>query len=197
MRLIIVRHGETVENRKKIMQGWIGGTLTRKGISQAKKVGKRLKKEKFDMIYCSDLKRAKDTCKEIKKYHPKTKVKYVKELRERHFGILEGKTHAYVDEYVKKHNTTFRKIRPKGYESRTKKKKRVLKLYRQMVRNHKGETVLWVTHGGPISTIIKEVLRMNGEKLESIETENAAVSIIEVDKHNHHRAKLVNCVKHL
>jgi len=38
MKLIIVRHGETHENVKKIIQGWTVGTLNEKGKEQAKKL---------------------------------------------------------------------------------------------------------------------------------------------------------------
>ena len=69
MKLIITRHGETIENAKRICQGHLGGNLSKKGKLQAKKLAERLKNEKLDVIYSSDLKRTKDTTKEIKKYH--------------------------------------------------------------------------------------------------------------------------------
>ncbi|MBW2970484.1 histidine phosphatase family protein, partial [Candidatus Woesearchaeota archaeon] len=53
MKLIIVRHGQTIENAKKICQGQSLGTLSEKGIKQAKKIGERLKNEKIDKIYVS------------------------------------------------------------------------------------------------------------------------------------------------
>ena len=68
MRLILTRHGETEDNVKEILQGQAGGKLTAKGIEQAKKLALRLKKEKIDKIYVSDLKRAVDTAKELHAY---------------------------------------------------------------------------------------------------------------------------------
>ena len=49
--------------------------LTNKGIKQAKYLSKKLKKEKFDELYCSDMNRAKQTAKIIsKKINLKTKL---------------------------------------------------------------------------------------------------------------------------
>ena len=92
MKLIIARHGETIENQKEIIQGQRLGTLSENGIEQAKKLALRLKSEKIDYIYSSDLARAKDTTKEIIKFHQNVPIEYVKELRERNLGEFEGKT---------------------------------------------------------------------------------------------------------
>jgi len=56
-RLIFVRHGETEENKAKIVQGQKHGKLSEEGLEQAKKVAERLKDEKIDFIYSSDLDR--------------------------------------------------------------------------------------------------------------------------------------------
>ena len=61
MKLIIVRHGETIENQAKILQGHLPGTLSNKGIEQAKTIALNLKQEKIAAIYSSDLARAADT----------------------------------------------------------------------------------------------------------------------------------------
>src|SRR3989338_4842950 len=57
-------------------------------MGQAKKVAAHLKNEKIDFIYSSDLRRAKDTAKEIAKYH-KVKIFYTKELSERANKFIE------------------------------------------------------------------------------------------------------------
>lgn len=74
MKLIIVRHGETEENASEIIQGHSLGKLSKKGIEQSKKLALRLKGEKIDMIFSSDLERAKDTIKEVARFH---KVQYI------------------------------------------------------------------------------------------------------------------------
>ena len=91
MILIITRHGETIENKQGIMQGHLPGTLSEHGIEQAKKLAERLKEEKIDFIYSSDLARAADTAKEIAKFHPNISINFTKELRERNLGELQGR----------------------------------------------------------------------------------------------------------
>src|SRR3989338_4033624 len=102
MKLILVRHGLTEENIKKITQGQTHGKLYPQGIIQAKKVGLKLKDEKIDVVYSSDLKRAVDTTKEIIKFHPDTPVHYVKELREASKGIFDGQPRKLIKEYRQK-----------------------------------------------------------------------------------------------
>ncbi len=59
--LYLVRHGQTVENIKRIFQGQLPGQLTQEGIGQAHELHDKLLDIEFDMAVCSDLKRATDT----------------------------------------------------------------------------------------------------------------------------------------
>ena len=69
MKLIFVRHGETIENQNHTIQGQTPGQLSEEGKEQARLVAERLKEVKIDKIFTSDLARAKDTAKEIAKFH--------------------------------------------------------------------------------------------------------------------------------
>jgi len=47
MKLILVRHGETEENILRVIQGQsVEGTLSQKGIAQAKEIAEKLRKVK-------------------------------------------------------------------------------------------------------------------------------------------------------
>lgn len=59
--LILTRHGETLENRRHLMQGHIPGTLSPLGIQQAEQLAVALQGEPIDAIVCSDLARSYDT----------------------------------------------------------------------------------------------------------------------------------------
>lgn len=61
----IIRHGETVFNRKGRIQGWCDSPLTDLGVSQAKQLGKELKNILFDVCFCSTSERAIDTANYI------------------------------------------------------------------------------------------------------------------------------------
>lgn len=54
----IVRHGETQENKDKILQGQLDTELNEDGVEQAKRVADSLKSIPFDAVFSSDLSRA-------------------------------------------------------------------------------------------------------------------------------------------
>ena len=90
MILILVRHGETLENLEGRIQGHSNGNLSPVGINQALQISKILKTKKIDIILASDLKRAKDTAAPIIKNRKNVPVVYTSLLRERGYGELEG-----------------------------------------------------------------------------------------------------------
>ena len=87
--LFVVRHGETEENKLRILQGHMPGTLTAQGKEQAAAVGARLADETFDLMYCSDLQRCKDTASIMNETLHLPTV-YTPLLRERDWGELTG-----------------------------------------------------------------------------------------------------------
>ena len=50
MKLVLTRHGETIENKKGIHQGWLPGNRSKQGIKQAELLAERLKSIKIDKI---------------------------------------------------------------------------------------------------------------------------------------------------
>lgn len=79
-RIIFVRHGETEANASEKYSN-SRSRLTPLGKLQAQKVAERLKDEKFTYVYCSPYIRAKQTAKEIMKYHT-NKMVIDKRIRE-------------------------------------------------------------------------------------------------------------------
>ncbi len=193
MKIIIVRHGETVENRKKIVQGQQHGTLTKKGINQAKRLGKRLSRYKISTIYSSDLDRANKTAQEIAKHHH-LKIKYSKLLRERKFGIYEKRPRSVVEKDREKSGHPFHSWKPKGGESYVDMHKRVKKFLKKL--NHKNQTIVIVSHGGMNRVFIVELKKLGVENCHKIEQDNTCVNIINV-KNGKGRLSRYNCTKHL
>lgn len=60
MNVIFIRHAESEYNRDGIWAGRADCSLTDKGIKAAQKLGETIDKD-FDVIYCSPLKRTKQT----------------------------------------------------------------------------------------------------------------------------------------
>ncbi|MBQ7422250.1 MAG: histidine phosphatase family protein [Prevotella sp.] len=88
--LYLVRHGETIDNARQIMQGQVQGELNDVGIAQAEEVRDKLLKEHFDVFISSDLKRSIDTCQIIATPH-RSPVKTTPLLRERDWGSFTGR----------------------------------------------------------------------------------------------------------
>ena len=94
IKLVIVRHGESLWNLENKFTGWTDVALSEKGIKEAHDAGKLLKskKYKFDVAYTSLLKRAKDTLayilEELNENNIEIKESY--KLNERHYGALQG-----------------------------------------------------------------------------------------------------------
>ena len=63
--IYLTRHGETEWNEKKLVQGHTDIPLNKKGVEQAKQLGRELKNIHFEAVFSSDLLRAKDSAKII------------------------------------------------------------------------------------------------------------------------------------
>ena len=90
-RIVAVRHGETAWNVDTRIQGKLDIPLNAKGRWQADQVAKALAGEPITTIYSSDLLRAWDTALSIA-LASGLKVQTDERLRERGFGVFEGKT---------------------------------------------------------------------------------------------------------
>ncbi|XP_062426890.1 fructose-2,6-bisphosphatase TIGAR isoform X1 [Rhea pennata] len=93
--LTIVRHGETRYNKDKILQGQgVDEPLSDTGFRQADAAGVFLSNVKFTHVFSSDLLRAKQTAATIigkNKFCKDLKIEYDARLRERKYGVAEGR----------------------------------------------------------------------------------------------------------
>ncbi|KAI9301255.1 histidine phosphatase superfamily [Cunninghamella echinulata] len=142
----------------RILQGQTDTILNDLGHKQAILVGERFSKESFNKIYCSDLKRCKQTAAAIQLHHNTTPVSYVPELRERGFGELSGQSisaifrksdgnkYTNVNDYIKEH----------GGETDKEFNERVINAYKDIIEDahqNKYQHILIVTHGGPLRSL--------------------------------------------
>jgi broad specificity phosphatase PhoE len=132
--------------------------VTKLGKLQIQHAARRLAKENYDIIYSSDLIRCRHLAMAVKKLSPHLKIIYAKELRERHFGIYEGKKR---DLYVKIENAAknVENYCPPGGESRNTAAKRMHKFLSAI--EHKHKHVLIVTHGGIKRIFLNTILNLN------------------------------------
>lgn len=94
IKLVLVRHGQSMWNLKNRFTGWTDVELSEQGIKEAKEAGKVLKEKgfNFDVAYTSVLKRANDTLKYILEELGEENIPVKKSwrLNERHYGALQG-----------------------------------------------------------------------------------------------------------
>ncbi|XP_052576443.1 fructose-2,6-bisphosphatase TIGAR [Peromyscus californicus insignis] len=93
--LTIIRHGETRFNKEKIIQGQgVDEPLSETGFRQAATTGRFLNNVQFTHAFSSDLTRTKQTIHGIleqSRFCKDMTVKYDSRLRERKYGVVEGK----------------------------------------------------------------------------------------------------------
>lgn len=94
IKLVLVRHGQSMWNLENKFTGWTDVELSPKGIAEAKEAGKVLKEKgfSFDLAFTSVLKRAEDTLRYILKEmnEENIEIKRSWKLNERHYGALQG-----------------------------------------------------------------------------------------------------------
>lgn len=200
MKLIVVRHGETTDNVAGIIMGHRDGQLSSAGLEQAKKLGERLKHEKINCIYSSDLKRTKDTVAEIIKHHPDAPVIYDTLLREQSSGILEGQPKAARRTAQQESGISRERYRPEGGENMIDINRRAEKFIECLQKKHQdNETILICTHGGWKHAFMCSIWQIDpmSKVNQSLNFDNTAVTICELKEDGNHTVHLLNCTKHL
>ena len=93
MKLILLRHGESVWNKENRFTGWTDVDLSSKGVEEAINAGKIMKNNNitFDVAFSSVLLRAKRTLELVlKEMNVNVPIYYSYRLNERHYGALQG-----------------------------------------------------------------------------------------------------------
>ncbi len=99
-------HGTTTDNEQDRSTGWLPGELSKLGIAQSIKLRAQIKGKKFDVVFCSDLRRAVESANLT--FGKFVKIIQDKRLRECNYGDLNGalseKVHALM---LKRIDTAF------------------------------------------------------------------------------------------
>ena len=161
MRIILIRHGESVSDIENRYGGSYDDALTEKGKGQARKLSEKVSRKGIEIVYSSNLARARETA-EILGKHLDRPVQTIESMRERNFyGVLTGlkkeEAAKKFPEEVKK-LTLYRNTIHSG-ETYDEFRTRVLFSLENIAKgNHR--IVAIVTHGGPISCIVRELLKL-------------------------------------
>lgn len=198
MRLIIVRHGHTDALEQGIVQGHRFGKLNQRGEEQAERVAKRLAKEPIDVVYSSDLDRAKATTAHIIAYHPGVPVHYDPALRERSSGTYEGQAREKFMTAQDQSGVHWHHWRPEGGESLEDLFARVKHWFIGLAGQHRGQIVLIVSHGGAIRSLLS--LLFDGPEFKvnaAFSHDNTGVTMVDVRDPSQPLLQQLNNTAHL
>jgi len=194
MRLIVARHGETQENKKRIIQGQSNdGHLSKNGWKQVAALARRLRRVKIDVIYSSDMGRAADTARAIVLFHPHAKVKFTAALRERNCGQYEGKR------MPRNWRTNFEKYEhEKGMETNKMLYTRAKRFLTRLEKQHDSKTVLLVGHSAIDRALVCVLQKKMPTDIRSIKRmKNASLTIAEKKGKNPWRVVAYNDARHV
>jgi broad specificity phosphatase PhoE len=149
--LLIARHGETDWNRDRRFQGHADPPLNDAGREQARVLADELAGERIDLVYTSDLVRARETA-EIVAARLGADVVARSELREIDVGEWEGLTWPEIEERYPEGARTWHEH---GYgwrsgETYDQLGERIIAALRRIAADHPAQRVLVVGHGGTV-----------------------------------------------
>ena len=181
--LCFVRHGETDWNTELRMQGHRDLPLNAQGLEQAEQAGRYFSGKPFVAIYCSDLLRAQQTAKPIA-MALKLPVTLCTALRERNFGRCEGLIFSEVARQYEEDAHALKSRDPDyvlpGGESLYQHQQRVLDCVNQLARDHAGQSIVVVTHGGVLDLVYRRASGMALEKPRDFRIPNTGINWIAI-----------------
>lgn len=185
--IYLVRHAENVANlTKEFSCRKIDYPLTEKGRLQAQQTAEYFAGKNIQAIFCSPLKRARETA-EIIAHRLGLEAKLLEQLREINVGRLEDMpptaeawdihNQIVADWILGKHETGF-----PGGENYLLLRRRFYDALRLAVAGRDGENVILVGHGGMFSFTIHDLCpAMNPEVLYTVENHNCSISVVNLE----------------
>lgn len=178
-RLIAIRHGETAWNTATRLQGHLDIDLNDHGRWQAGRVAQALDGESIQAIYSSDLVRAHDTARAVASVAGPA-VQAHSGLRERHFGNLQGQTHAEIEAHWPREALLWRQRDPlwvpEGGESLTAFYQRIINTVSALAGAHIGQQIVLVAHGGVLDMLYRHATGQSLQAPRSWQLGNASVN---------------------
>lgn len=201
-RLFIVRHGETLANREYRFIGSRDDLLSEHGQLQAAQVAEALAAFPIAAVYSSPMQRAYSTALPIAERH-NLSVQQFDALREGSFGIWEGMNRAEVLAHSPEYAQLFYEwerdssVAPPGGESLIAMQQRVSSGVEQLALAHPDQSIVLVSHVGPIKALICTALSVPISTSPRIFLDPATISVIDWRDMAHAVVRLVNSHAHL
>jgi 2,3-bisphosphoglycerate-dependent phosphoglycerate mutase len=199
MLLYLIRHGETLSNAERRIQGQSDVPLSELGRRQGKAVGEALAAAPLDAVYSSPLSRALETAQAIAERH-RLSVQTDPRLMELSAGVFQGKllselgeeTAAELKRWLRGGDDEF--LIPGG-ESRRQLTQRGCEAIRAIVRAGHREAAV-VSHGGLMSATLRALLDLP-QPLPPFSLQNGSITKLAVDEQGQFSLAALNDVEHL
>lgn len=193
MEIYIVRHGETVWNEKRLLQGSVDIELNHNGRELAGQTGMNLEAVNFDKIYSSPLIRAYETANLIRG-HRNIPIIRDERLRELSFGENEGKNSIEIreDENNPFHNFFSNPelyTAPKGGETLESICERAKEFLKQVIepQAETSERIMIVAHGALNKALLCHIMNHGIEEYWAGGLQkNCGVVIVKLDNKGYH-----------
>ena len=197
MQLTLIRHGETIWNREKRVQGLTDIELSETGIDQAQRLALSLKDCPIDILYSSPLKRAFQTAEIINRFHRKA-INVEPGLMEMDQGDFEGLTFqellAREKDFIRKWIADPESVRMPGGESLAELQSRAWPPVEKLMAE--GQNALIVSHNFTIATILCRLRNIRLSEFRSTCVDNASRTHIRIHNGEAH-IEAINDVRHL
>src|SRR3989344_599033 len=137
-------HGTTVDNENGISSGWSDAGLSELGIKQSIDLKEMVKDRKFDVVFCSDLKRASKSAELV--FRGLVPIISDKRLRECNYGDLNDKESNIVEPMQEDECINNRLPEGESYEDV---KARMADFLEMLKKDYDGKSVAIVAHKAP------------------------------------------------
>jgi len=179
VRLLLVRHGATINNVQRRFTGQTDIPMSALGERQTEALAARLSQQHLDCIVSSDLRRASVMARQIAQRHD-LPVQLDPDLREISMGTWEGATFdeicAREPEHLRRWQIDPVEFAPPGGEPIVQVRDRLVRSLVRWYASYPDGTLLWVTHGGCIGILLCHLLGMDLHKRDQFRRDNAALS---------------------
>jgi broad specificity phosphatase PhoE len=193
MRLLLIRHGESIANAEGRLQGHLDIPLSDRGRRQAELLAATLEPLGVAALYASPLLRAKGTA-EIIGAQLGLAIEERAALIERNWGEAEGLTSdeiiARFPQYLPQRREV-RHVEIPGFEQDGELTQRAMQGLRAIIDAHADGAVAIVTHGGVIVTYCKETLRIPAIRPWPFAVDNASITTFDIVRGDRPRSTLL------
>lgn len=184
MRLLLIRHGQSVGNAERRLQGRGEFPLTERGIAQSQRLAQRLAAFPPDVLYSSPVRRALTTA-HILGQALNLPVQPLPAVQEYDFGELAGLTWREIVERAPEVVQAIRAGSPDyprypGEEGRDNFRRRVCEGLWGLAEKHPDEAVAVVTHAGPIIVFCLELLKLPYRRPIPFALDNCSLTVIDI-----------------